>query len=236
MSHEAQQEKSGGHSKSALRLRKELLSDEMTAIPKFAEKFPQSPGTGTLQYELSRVVTLPNILSISRLFLLLPILLALQAHQTVVALGLMLTSWVTDALDGYFARRRNQVTNLGRILDHLVDKIWVGAVLVMLAATRELPRIIAGAVIGRDMLIALGSLIIIRRQRIVVQSDIIGKATGSSLAILMFLYILDNGLRWLKLARTVALWVAVGLTVASLVNYIVYYFRLMYNRRATTNA
>jgi CDP-diacylglycerol--glycerol-3-phosphate 3-phosphatidyltransferase len=178
------------------------------------------------------VTTIPNLLSISRLFLLPPILLLLQSRQPIPALGLMLISWLTDALDGYFARKLNQVTNLGRILDHLVDKIWVGAVLVMLAATRGLPRYIAAAVIGRDLLIAAGSLVIMNRRRHIVQSNIIGKATGTSFAILMLLYMIDNGFPWLKVPKVAALWTVTGLIGVSFVNYVVFYIRFMRGRKA----
>ena len=179
------------------------------------------------RFEVARVISIPNILSISRLFLLPAILLLLQARQTIPALALMLVSWLSDALDGYLARRLNQVTTVGKILDHLVDKIWVGTILVMLVATRGLPVYIAAAVIGRDLLIVLGSLLIADRRRFIVSSNAIGKVTGCSFALLMLTYVVDNGYPWLQEPKRILLWAVSVLIVVSLVNYIIVYIRRM---------
>jgi cardiolipin synthase (CMP-forming) len=183
---------------------------------------------GRVQHiEMPRVLNVPNLLSISRLFLLPVILLLLQQRQTIPALALMTVSWITDGLDGYLARRLNQVTTLGKILDHLVDKIWVGTVLVMLTATRGLPFFIPTLVIGRDLLIVIGSLLILDRRRHIVSSNIIGKATGCTFALLMVLYLVDDNWHWLRQPKLIMLWVVSGMVALSLVNYVVVYFRTM---------
>lgn len=177
--------------------------------------------------EMPRVLNIPNLLSISRLFLLPAILLLLQQRQTIAALALMVVSWITDGLDGYLARRLNQVTTVGKILDHLVDKIWVGTVLVMLTSTRGLPFFIPSLVIGRDLLIVIGSLLILDRRRHIVSSNIIGKATGCTFALLMVLYLVDNNWPWLRQPKLVMLWVVSSMVALSFVNYLVVYFRAM---------
>jgi cardiolipin synthase len=178
--------------------------------------------------EMPRVFNIPNVLSISRLFLLPVILLLLRSRQTMIpALALMFVSWVTDGLDGYLARRLNQVTTVGKILDHLVDKIWVGTVLVMLVATREVPVFIPALVIGRDLLIVIGSMLILDRRRRVVSSNVIGKITGCSFAVLMILYLVDNKWPWMRQPKLVMLWVVSCMVVVSFVNYVVVYVRAM---------
>jgi cardiolipin synthase len=178
-------------------------------------------------FELTRVITVPNVLSLSRLILLPAISLLLLARQALPALLLMLVSWLTDALDGYLARRLNQVTTLGKILDHVVDKIWVGTILVMLVATRGLPVYIAAAVIGRDLLIVIGSLVIADRRRRVVSSNVVGKITGTAFALTMLLYVVDNGYPGLQMPKHVMLWVVTGLIVVSFGNYVIVYVRAM---------
>jgi CDP-diacylglycerol--glycerol-3-phosphate 3-phosphatidyltransferase len=182
---------------------------------------------------VTRVISIPNILSLSRLLMLPPILLLLQARQGTAALVLMIISWVTDGLDGYLARRLHQVTNLGKVLDHLVDKIWVGTILVMLAATRGLPFWIAGAVIGRDLLIVVGSLLILDQRRFVVSSNAIGRITGCAFALLMLLYVVDNGYHWMRWPKLVALWVVGALIAVSFLNYLWVYVRRMRNTGKT---
>ncbi|MFO7639246.1 MAG: CDP-alcohol phosphatidyltransferase family protein [bacterium] len=138
-----------------------------------------------------RLVTLPNLLSLSRLFLLPLILYLLARERDLLALGLMVVAWLTDALDGWLARRLHQVSDLGRVLDHLVDKIWIGSVLVLLVVTRGLPGYIAVAVIGRDLLILTGSLLIMRRVGSFVSSDVLGKITGFAFALMIVYYVLN---------------------------------------------
>ncbi|HDR00031.1 MAG TPA: CDP-alcohol phosphatidyltransferase family protein [candidate division WOR-3 bacterium] len=172
-----------------------------------------------------RLVTVPNILSLSRLVLLAPILLLLGRNRSTLALGLMIVAWVTDALDGWFARRLHQVSNLGRVLDHLVDKIWIGTVLVMLVLLRDLPVYIAVAVIGRDLLILAGSLVLMKARGTLVSSDVLGKITGFTFALMIVYYTLNlpalaGWKGWVDSTVTV-------LIVVSFLNYLSVFFRWM---------
>lgn len=172
-----------------------------------------------------RLMTIPNLLSISRLLLLPVVLLLLIKRQGVAALGLMLISWATDALDGHLARRLDQVTDLGRILDHLVDKIWVGSVLVTLVCVSGLPLYIAAAVVLRDLLILAGSVVIMRTRGSFVSSDVLGKITGCAFAVMMMYYTLS--LAPLAVYKPyVDITVAV-LIVVSFLNYLAVFLRKM---------
>lgn len=173
----------------------------------------------------SRLVTLPNLLSLSRLLLLPIILLFLVRHQPVPALALMAVSWTTDALDGWLARRLHLVSDLGRVLDHVVDKVWVGSVLVSLVAIADLPLYLAAAVIGRDILILAGSVVLMRRHGSLVSSDIVGKVTGMAFALLVVFYTIGNP-ALLRYRNHVNLTVAV-LIVVSFLNYLGIYLRKM---------
>ena len=172
-----------------------------------------------------RFVTIPNLLSISRLLLLPVVLLLLIKRQGIAALALMLISWVTDALDGFLARRLNQVSDLGRVLDHLVDKVWVGSVLVTLVCVSALPIHIAAAVILRDLLILAGSLVIMKSQGSFVSSDVLGKITGFAFALLIVYYTLNLAvLRFYKpyVDMTVTVLIAV-----SFLNYVAVFLKRM---------
>lgn len=138
-----------------------------------------------------RLVTIPNLLSLSRLVLLPVILLLLVRRQGVLALAVMSISWVTDGLDGFLARKLGQVSDLGRVLDHLVDKIWIGSVLVTLVYISDLPFAIAAAVILRDILILAGSMVIMKTRGSFVSSDVLGKLTGFAFALVVIYYTLN---------------------------------------------
>ncbi|MEO0091784.1 MAG: CDP-alcohol phosphatidyltransferase family protein [candidate division WOR-3 bacterium] len=168
--------------------------------------------------EFGKVLTLPNFLSLSRLFLLPLILFFLATKKEIVGLILMLISWLTDALDGYIARQTNQVTNLGKILDHLVDKIWVGVILVTLVIVKDLPVWVAGVVIIRDLLIVIGASLIIQKKNQIFSSNVMGKITGFFFAVLMVSYILDFSHS--NLIRNILLTAVAILVFSSFVNYL----------------
>ena len=83
---------------------------------------------------LDRVWTVPNILSAARLLLAVGFFIAAERAAWVPALGLFLVAVSTDWVDGWWARRFNQVSRVGRILDPLVDKVIVCGGFILLAA------------------------------------------------------------------------------------------------------
>jgi len=86
---------------------------------------------------------------------------------------------------------------------------------------------IAAAVIGRDLLILVGSFVIMDRRRHLVSSNVVGKVTGLAFAVLMMLYIIDQGYPWLHTPKMVMLWIVTGLIAVSFVNYVIVYVRHM---------
>nr|BCX01443.1 MAG: CDP-alcohol phosphatidyltransferase [Bacteroidota bacterium] len=108
---------------------------------------------------LGRFWTPSNVLSLFRLILALPLGIALwNEAEPVGVLTLMLAAIVTDAFDGHLARRRNEVTEWGKVLDPLADKICIGVVTLILTLQGRLPLWFAVLVLGRDGLILLGAL------------------------------------------------------------------------------
>jgi cardiolipin synthase len=173
----------------------------------------------------ARIVTIPNILSVSRIILLPIVLLLLFKRQNAAAVAVMLVSWSTDALDGYLARKLNQVSNLGRVLDHLVDKVWVGSVLVTLVFIRNLPLFLAAAVILRDLLILAGSGVIMKYRGLFVQSDVVGKITGFAFALMMVFYTLE--VPALMTYKSAVNSIVTVLVVVSFLNYLTVFLRRM---------
>ena len=87
------------------------------------------------------LTNLPNLLTISRI-LAIPLLVGLIYIDTALfrwlALGGFILAAITDYLDGYLARHRNEISALGRFLDPIADKLLVAAVIVTLVATRQI--------------------------------------------------------------------------------------------------
>jgi cardiolipin synthase len=111
-----------------------------------------------------RILTIPNVLSILRLLLIgVFVWLVLGAGEDMLAVAVLAVSGITDFLDGYIARRYSQASALGQILDPLVDRITIAAVVVTLALRTIIPWWLVAALIGRELALAL--LVIPLRRR-----------------------------------------------------------------------
>ncbi len=100
---------------------------------------------------------IPNLISMARVLLVLPTVMALLNEQFVLALLLYTIAGISDGLDGYIAKRYNYISRLGSILDPLADKLLLVATYVALAWLELLPVWLAAAVVARDLLILIGA-------------------------------------------------------------------------------
>ena len=142
-------------------------------------------------------LTIPNALSLFRICLI-PIILFLfikdNYWSTPVAIVLTVLAALTDILDGYLARKLNQVTELGKILDPLADKIAAAAIFIYLYLFKDFPFWLISMILLRDLLLIIGALFLINKKDVVIPSNQIGKWTAGILFLLFLVYIfnLDN--------------------------------------------
>ena len=101
---------------------------------------------------------LPNLLSSIRILIVLPLALTLARHQWVGTLWWFGIAAVSDALDGFLARRFGWQSELGGMLDPLADKLMLATVFVMLAWLGCVPPWLTGVVLARDAVIVLGAV------------------------------------------------------------------------------
>jgi cardiolipin synthase len=106
----------------------------------------------------SKKLTLSNIMTVSRLFMLPFIVYFLVRRINAAAFVVMSLSLLTDVVDGFLARRFHQESELGKLLDPLCDKISLAVILATLVSIRALPIWIAIVVVLRDILIMIGGL------------------------------------------------------------------------------
>jgi cardiolipin synthase (CMP-forming) len=105
----------------------------------------------------SRIWTIPNLLSMLRLALVPPFLVLIIVGDYVAALIVLIVASFSDLLDGYLARRLNQVTRLGQLLDPAADRLYIFAALLGLAANGLVPWWIVIVIVARDVcLLVLG--------------------------------------------------------------------------------
>lgn len=102
----------------------------------------------------SRIVTVPNVLSFIRLLLVPVFFVLVILDKDFLALLLLAISSVTDFIDGQIARRFNQITRLGQLLDPAADRLLILAALIGLAISGVIPWWLAAITIGRDVLLA----------------------------------------------------------------------------------
>lgn len=101
---------------------------------------------------------IPNLISVLRILLVLPTVVALAQERYQLALLLFAVAGVSDGIDGYIAKRFHYESRLGSILDPLADKLLLVATYLTLAWGELLPWWLAAAVVTRDLLILLGAI------------------------------------------------------------------------------
>jgi cardiolipin synthase (CMP-forming) len=106
-----------------------------------------------------RVFTVPNALTLLRLFMVPVVVLLLLAHSDGLAAAFFVLAAATDFLDGRLARRAGP-TRLGRILDPLADRLMLSSVAVVLAVRGLLPAWAVAILVGRDLLILAGRVVV----------------------------------------------------------------------------
>jgi cardiolipin synthase len=145
----------------------------------------------------SEILTISNVLSLSRIFLAIPIYIYISKSETGLLLLFILVAVVTDFLDGFFARKFNAITELGKILDPFADKVCTTAGFIALTIFQGFPLWLTVVIILRDIFILLGSLLIFRKAKIISPSNVPGKITVFFISILALIQILHwNDFFW----------------------------------------
>jgi CDP-diacylglycerol---glycerol-3-phosphate 3-phosphatidyltransferase len=178
-------------------------------------------------------VNLPNTLTLLRIFLvpLVVVLLLTRTHgglllgTVVFALGVS-----TDYLDGYLARRRNQVTKLGILLDPIADKLLTAAAFIALVEMKAVPAWMVMIIIGRDMVVT-GLRNIAASREFLMPASWLGK--GKMVIQVIAIFLLLSAQRWpiLRLPGIVVLWLAVVVAVVSAMDYIRTFWRRATSRQ-----
>jgi CDP-diacylglycerol--glycerol-3-phosphate 3-phosphatidyltransferase len=133
-----------------------------------------------------------NILSLIRLALVGPtVYYLLQEDGANKALSVIIAGMATDALDGPIARRRNEVSELGKLIDPIADKLTLDGVAVALSLKHDFPWWVTHLLLARDAAILMGATLIFRKTTHITTSIYAGKLTTVLLTVVLLLYILD---------------------------------------------
>lgn len=186
------------------------------------------------------LMNLPNVLTLARIFLV-PLLLAVLLRKDAIAVDtgwvvftreaiallIFLSAALTDLLDGYLARRRRQVTTFGKLLDPIADKLLVSAALISLVELDRVPAWMVVLIVSREFAVSALRYLALTEGVTIAASDL-GKAKMVTQVTAVALLLLAPHSPTLEQAGYIALWLAVLITVWSMVDY----FRAFWRRPA----
>lgn len=167
-------------------------------------------------------MNLPNKLTIFRVilipFFVLFLLVDMTAYDKWIALAIFIIASFTDFLDGHIARKYHLVTNFGKFMDPLADKLLVCSALICLIELDRIPSWIVIVIIAREFIIS-GFRLVASDNGVVIAASYWGKFKTTFQIIMICLMIAD--LAPLAVVTQIVMWIALALTVVSLADYLI---------------
>jgi CDP-diacylglycerol---glycerol-3-phosphate 3-phosphatidyltransferase len=174
-------------------------------------------------------LNLPNALTLSRIFLtplLVVILLTRIDGKEIYGAIIFVVAAITDILDGYFARKRNQVTTVGKLLDPIADKLLVTSAFISLVELGLAPAWMVVIIVGREFAVS-GIRSIAASKGLIMPANWLGKTKMViQILALVVLIVADTYFEpWLTFGRLL-LWMTVTVSLISAVNYLLIFLKL----------
>lgn len=168
------------------------------------------------------IFNLPNSISFFRLLLAVPFYilvgkLNLDNSYRYYVLGLIFIAFISDILDGYIARKKDIVTETGKIIDPLADKVCVILIILQLYLIGEIPTIYFWIILGRDILIFTGGIFVSKKIGKVLPSNLLGKLTV--LVIGFFIIAVVAGLEPSNLLYKLLFYISIIMSFGSVIGY-----------------
>ncbi|MBQ7360673.1 MAG: CDP-diacylglycerol--glycerol-3-phosphate 3-phosphatidyltransferase [Lachnospiraceae bacterium] len=184
-------------------------------------------------------MNLPNKLTIVRMILIVPFVVLLLGgfynwawlsgiieYVDYIALAIFIIASLTDMLDGKIARKYNLVTNFGKFMDPLADKLLVCSAMICLVEMGRIPAWVVIIIISREFIIS-GFRLVASDNGVVIAASYWGKFKTVFQMVMICLMMVDNA--YFPLAGTVVwdalvavtMWIALALTVISLLDYVI---------------
>jgi cardiolipin synthase (CMP-forming) len=141
----------------------------------------------------NQIFTISNALSFFRLLIVFPIWFSLNNFNNesyrIFIFNLCILAAITDFLDGYVARKRNEITEFGKVIDPLADKILVAVLAIKLYLVGELNSYFLLIIMLRDVIIFIGGILISLKLKKVLPSNLLGKITVTMIGFVFLLII-----------------------------------------------
>ena len=180
-------------------------------------------------------MNLPNKHTVFRMILIVPFVILLlgghagwgwfdaafggiEAYTDYIALVIFVIASLTDMLDGKIARKYNLVTNFGKFMDPLADKLLVCSAMICLIDMDRIPAWIVIVIISREFIIS-GFRLVASDNHVVIAASYWGKFKTTFQMIMVILMIAN--IQALNILTQIVMWIALALTIISLIDYIV---------------
>jgi len=185
----------------------------------------------------SNVWTIPNVLTMIRI-ILIPVFVVLffKGHK-MAALAVFCAASLTDMLDGYLARKLNQITDFGKLFDPLADKLMVLTAMICQTFWGPLPLVAVIIVAAKELMMVLGGMFMLSRN-VVVYSNYFGKAAQVGfIASLILSFFHDNFVNrnvqlWGMTPDILLLWITVALSIIAMAVYAAEAVKTIRNQKA----
>mgnify|MGYP003308245125 CR=1 FL=1 len=169
-------------------------------------------------------MNLPNKLTVFRVllipfFVLFTLVDLVPGYSKYIAVAIFIIASLTDLLDGHIARKYNLVTNFGKFMDPLADKLLVSAALICLVSTGMLPAWMVIVIISREFIIS-GFRLVASDNGVVIAASYWGKWKTTIQMVMIVVLLLDLGGIFDPIGQ-VLVWASLILTVVSLLDYLV---------------
>ena len=180
------------------------------------------------------MMNLPNLLTILRMCMI-PIFVALYySGMQPLALIVYLLAGATDILDGYLARKWNQITSFGKLMDPLADKLMTLTMIYCLTDTGYLPVWVLIVLLLKELMMVLGSLALLKGlkgQKIVVMANWAGKAATAMLIAAVALVFPWHSWEIVRTIGQVIMYIAVGFSLFAMGNYAYVYVKKLTEKK-----
>ena len=164
-------------------------------------------------------MNLPNKLTIARVIMIPLFLICLYLNigcGKYIAVGIFILASLTDLLDGKIARKYNLVTNFGKFMDPLADKLLVCSALIALVDLNRIAAWIVIIIIAREFIIS-GFRLVASDNGVVIAASYWGKFKTAFQIIML---VLNLNVPFMNIINTILIYISLGLTVISLIDYI----------------
>lgn len=168
-----------------------------------------------------KILNVPNTLTMMRMALIPVFWVLFMKEERYWALGVFVVASITDLLDGYISRKYNQVTNFGKLMDPLADKLMVISMMLVWALVGVVPWLPLCILVGKELVLLLGGLVMLKKG-IVVSAKKAGKIAQACMVSSLILCFF-NECWWEPLGvpvHLIVLWCAVALTLYALAFYV----------------